>query len=170
MAVKLHPYKNKLPQPEGSRWLYLMGGDGNADNKEFVAADLADLTRERHHFSSAWKGLDALKEAWLTGQPLESIFDEKRCHDAHKFTDKNGKQQKIFRLRESKVRVYFIYPPPPPLSMLLTIKISTKYKDRLSKAEKSELEKLVNLVIEHQEGKQNAEVAINSRKNIRRSV
>lgn len=170
MPVKLHPYKNKLPQPEGSRWLYLMGGDGDAASKEFVAADFVDLAKDRHNFSSAWKGLDALKEAWLTGQPLENIFDKKRCHDAHKFTDKNGRHQKIFRLRESNVRVYFIYPPPPPLSMLLAIKISTKYKDRLSKSEKTELEKLVNLVIEHQEGKQNAEIAINSRQNIQRTI
>ena len=136
MPIKFHPYKNSPPQPEGSRWLYTLGGDGS-NGKEYVTKDFLELTDEVDRRRAA-KGLIKLKEAWATERPLEEIFDSKKCHEACTFTDDYGQSHKILRLRESTVRIYFIYPPPPPANAVLAIKVSTKYTEKLKNPEKNE--------------------------------
>ena len=150
MPIKFQPYKNRPPQPNGSRWLYTLCGDGT-NGKEYVPKDFQELTDDvdRRH---AVNGLNKLKTAWETGQPLEEIFDIKKCHEALTFKDDYGLSHKILRLRESTVRIYFIYPPQPPANAVLAIKVSTKYTQSLKASEKKELAKIAKLVLKHQMG------------------
>jgi hypothetical protein len=145
MSARLHPYKNSLPQPEGSRWVWQLGGD-NTNGKEYVAQDFIDLG-ENKFIRFAVKGMESLNTTWVNGLQPEIVYDNKKCHEAHSFTDKNGKTQKIFRLRESDVRLYFIYPPSPPDNGLAVIKISTKFKNKLTAGQLNELEHLAEAAI-----------------------
>jgi len=165
MPVKLHAYKNSPPQPEGSRWLYTLGGDGS-NGKEYVTKDFQELTDEVNR-RRATKGLIKLQEAWETERPLEEIFDSKKCHEACTFKDDHGQSHKILRLRESTVRIYFIYPPPPPANAVLAIKVSTKYTEKLKSSDKNELARIANLVLKHQEEPKNEQPAINRSKQLR---
>jgi len=146
MALKLIPYKNKLPQPVDSRWVYLMSGDG-VGQFEHAWKDLNEQTKENKR--GAYLALDKLKNGWITGQLLEEIFDRKICHDVHTFSHLL-KPWTIYSFKKTKkdvIRLYFIYGPPPPNGMLIVIKIDTKDQQKLTSHQKENLEKLAKLVI-----------------------
>lgn len=133
MPIKFHPYRNTLPQPEDSFWLYLMGGDGSK-GREFVAQDFEQAPNLTNLFSLA---LDKLNAYWSAGQPLENQLDKKTCHDVCKFFFE-GQSTKVFSFSYRNIRFYFIY-LSEFLGMLLVIKVKTKSGQKLTSHEKREL-------------------------------
>ncbi len=86
----------------------------------------------------------ALLEHAQSGQPLERMYDEKKCHEAHTFAH-DGKSWKIFRIWGTGViRIYFMYLPNRHIVILKT---KPKRVDKLSAGEKQELENLALDVI-----------------------
>ena len=125
--------------------MWQLGGDGT-NGREYVAQDIHELGEDKFRKLAA-KGMNSLSATWCNGLLPEDVYDEKKCHKAHSFTDKNGKLYKILRLRESNVRLYFIYPPPPPERAVVVIKISKKFKDKLTVGQLKELKNLAEIAM-----------------------
>lgn len=83
-----------------------------------------------------------------TGMPLNALYDEKVCHTAHEFSyaATSGKHDpvKVWRIRGSDIRIYFIYLPG---KVVLILKISPKRTDTLDKAKKKQLETLAKAAL-----------------------
>jgi hypothetical protein len=86
-----------------------------------------------------------------TGQKWESRFDEKQCHEAHEFAYKH-RRHVIWRFRLSRyLRFYFVYGPDKTLYL---IDAGCKRKNRLTQAEKTELEDRVRPLLDAMETNQ----------------
>ncbi len=85
------------------------------------------------------------------GKPFHALYDEKKYHEAHSFKWNNN-TEKIFRVRQGDIRAYVFYLPN---RVMLILKLSAKRKDKLSQAEKNELESLAIIALELQEQNQN---------------
>lgn len=81
-----------------------------------------------------------------TGQPLDVLYDTKRCHDVYTF-DFNNAPSTIYRIRAGDVRIYFCYLPPSKTIVLL--KTKPKHKNELNKSEKNELETIARSVLQY---------------------
>ena len=80
-----------------------------------------------------------------SGIPLSTYYDEKSCHPAFSFTH-NGKEEKVWRIRQGNLRLYFIYLPPEKRIVLLHIWV--KNTDKISNAEQSSLQRLAESVFD----------------------
>ena len=98
--------------------------------------------------------VDDIKEARLlfidlankakTGLNLSLLYDIKICHEAHSFTH-GHKECKIFRIRRSGIRAYFVYFDG---KIIILIKTDSKRKQKLSVGEKKVLEDIAKSVID----------------------
>lgn len=79
-----------------------------------------------------------------TGLPLESMFDDKKCHEAHSFT-RNHQTERIFRVRGGPIRVYFIY---LPRKVILILRSQAKRSDKLSAGEEKALAHIAAAVLD----------------------
>ena len=80
-----------------------------------------------------------------SGMPLTNYYDENDCHYPFTFKYK-GKEEKVWRIRQGNLRLYFVYLPPEKRIILLHVWV--KHTDDLSKSEKSSLQKLAKSVID----------------------
>lgn len=84
-----------------------------------------------------------------TGQPLEYFYDKKQCHPAHEFVYA-GSVNKIWRIRKNAVRIYFYYAEG---KIIYLAAMQTKRKDKLSAAEKTQLESEIKLYLDARSNK-----------------
>ena len=84
-----------------------------------------------------------------SGQNLSFFYDKKALHDALEFryTDVSGATviDKIWRIRQGDLRLYFIYFPPGKRLVLLNIWV--KKQDKLTSSEKNALSDLAEKVM-----------------------
>lgn len=80
--------------------------------------------------------LAKLVQVAASGKPFQVFYDEKQCHDIHRF-HYDGKERVLWRLRRGDVRIVFYYGQG---RLILLADALIKRKDRLSKAETSALE------------------------------
>lgn len=79
------------------------------------------------------RGLTTLLKLANGGRPLESHYDEKKCHKTITFTHK-GSDHAIWRIRNNDIRLLFFYGEQ---GMVLLIDSFPKHKDQLTKAQES---------------------------------
>jgi hypothetical protein len=97
---------------------------------------------------SARSSLVSLSMKAQTGEPLNNLYDEKKCHEAHAFkvNPHDADVRQIWRVwGAGKIRMYFIYLPGKRIVLLKT---APKRTDRLSRGEQIELETLARNVLE----------------------
>jgi len=106
-----------------------------ADVNVLEKSDKKDARSSFHHFVNNAN----------TGRPLQELYDEKQCHEAHTFM-MDGHQEKILRIWGSgDIRMYFCYLPG---QIIVLLKTRPKRTDKLSKGEKLELEAIARQVLE----------------------
>lgn len=115
------------------------------------------IKRDKNDGKSALAALKKMFEVTKTGQPLESFYDKKECHVAHEFS-LAGVSQKIWRIRKSKIRIYFYYCEGKVVYLTAAM---VKRKDKLSAGEIKQLEDEVKL---YTQAKQNQSIQLVSPK------
>lgn len=88
---------------------------------------------------AAIAALDKLVQVAASGKPLQVFYDEKQCHDIHRFHH-DGQERVLWRIRRGDIRIVFYYGNG---RLILLADALVKRKDTLSKAEKSALERQV---------------------------
>lgn len=89
----------------------------------------------------ALKGLVYLIKLAQAGEPLSSMLDKKRLHEAHAFhCDVSGKKEKIWRYRSGDIRVLFYYGRD---RLVLLSNVSPKRTDKYTQADLNQAEAAV---------------------------
>lgn len=97
--------------------------------------------------SAVVDGLIKLLQRASSGQPLEKVYDKKQCHEALTFNYKN-KEYKVWRIWPGGVvRIYFMYGNGKRVVIAWAL---AKREDKLTNAEKNELETLFTQFIQAQ--------------------
>lgn len=105
--------------------------------------------------SAVVDGLIKLLQRAPAGQPLEGTYNKKQCHEAFSFKYK-GKARKVWRIWPGGVvRIYFMYGNDKNIIVSWAL---AKREDKLTVAEKNELESLFKALIDAQEANQLVEV------------
>lgn len=84
---------------------------------------------ERNAFKN---GMGTLLKVANAGRPLETHYDQKKCHPVHRFHHQ-GVEHVIWRIRAGDMRLMFYYGQG---RILLLVDSFPKYKDKLTKAQK----------------------------------
>ena len=89
----------------------------------------------------ALNGLLYLIKLAQAGEPLGSMLDKKRLHEAHEFhCDVSGKKEKVWRFRSGDIRVLFYYGRD---RLVLLTNVSPKRTDKYTRADLNQAEAAV---------------------------
>lgn len=91
--------------------------------------------------------MSTLLKLTTTGRPLESHYDEKQCHETHRFTHKSA-EHVVWRIRMGDLRVLFYYGDN---RIVFLTDAFAKHKDRLTSAQKAKAENDIKAFIDAQE-------------------
>ncbi len=80
-----------------------------------------------------------------SGLPLTNYYDKKSCHDVKDIDLANGQKEKIWRIRQGRLRLYFVYLPPE--RRLILLRVLVKNDDKLNKNEENSLVSLAKQVM-----------------------
>lgn len=98
-------------------------------------------SKERGSFRS---GMGVLLKLANAGRRLESHYDEKQCHPAHRFTYKR-REHVVWRIRSGDLRILFCYCDD---RILLITDTFPKRKDKLTVAQKLKSERTIKAFID----------------------
>ncbi len=120
--------------------------------KRASAQVLAWLTAmEGNDRRQALKGLVYLIKVAQAGEPLGSMLDKKRLHEAHEFyCDVSGKKEKVWRFRSGDIRVLFYYGRD---RLVLLSNVSPKRTDKYTQADLNQAEAAVSEYLKALKGK-----------------
>lgn len=138
-----YPDERNHPPDQPSSWKVFTLCSTVSAHSCLTIRDIQALADEQDVSTARLLFRDLLNKA-STGLDLTDLYDEKTCHEAHSFTH-NHKDIKIFRIRRSAIRAYFIYYPG---KIIILIKTKTKRSDKLSKGDKDELETIAKMAID----------------------
>lgn len=93
---------------------------------------------------AALAALDKLVKVAASGKPLPVFYDEKQCHDIHRFRH-DGHEHVLWRIRNGDIRIVFHYGHH---RLILLTDALVKRKDKLSTAETSALERQVKAFLD----------------------
>lgn len=88
---------------------------------------------------SAIAALVKLVQIAASGKPLQVFYDEKQCHDIHRF-QYGGQERVVWRIRRGDIRIAFYYGNG---HLIFLADALVKRKDKLSQADKSALERQI---------------------------
>ena len=94
--------------------------------------------------------IDKLIHVAASGLPVAGFYDEKTCHKTHSF-DYKGKTRDVWRVRRGDVRVTFFYGHD---KLILLTHAFAKHKDKLTLAQKRDLERAVEAFIDAEAAQQ----------------
>ena len=94
--------------------------------------------------------MEKLIQVAASGQPVAEFYDEKQCHKTHSFEYK-GKTRDVWRVRRGDVRVTFYYGQD---KLILLTHAFAKHKDKLTEAQKCDLERAVEAFIDAEEAEE----------------
>lgn len=100
------------------------------------------------------KGMAKLMKKACVGKPLESMYDDKQCHEAFTFTRSTGQEQKVYRIWPGgNVRIYFCYGLDKSITVFYGL---SKRKDKLNEGEVSALSSVCEeFLVAHEENQLN---------------
>lgn len=111
---------------------------GNRASAEVLAWLVAMEGNDRRQ---ALKGLVYLIKVAQAGEPLGSMLDKKKLHEAHSFhCDVSGKKEKVWRFRSGDIRVLFYYGRD---RLVLLSNVSPKRTDKYTQADLNQAEAAV---------------------------
>jgi mRNA-degrading endonuclease RelE of RelBE toxin-antitoxin system len=99
---------------------------------------------------AALREIAKLIQIAASGQPVAEFYDEKQCHKTHSF-EYRGKSRDVWRVRRGDVRVTFYYGQD---KLILLTHAFPKHKDKLTEAQKRELERAVKGFIDAEEAEE----------------
>ena len=121
---------------------------GNRASAEVLAWLVAMEGNDRRQ---ALKGLVYLTRVAQAGEPLGSMLDKKRLHEAHVFhCDVSGKKEKVWRFRSGDIRVLFYYGRD---RLVLLSNVSPKRTDKYTQADLNQAEAAVRAYLLALDGK-----------------
>lgn len=105
------------------------------------SAILLDLVRqmEEKDRKAFYRGIKTLLKVANSGRPLETHYDENKCHPTHSFLFE-GKERKVMRIRTSDLRILFFYGEN---KILLIIDAFVKHSDTIKKKQKNNAEEII---------------------------
>lgn len=133
-----HPGPLKHPEDHDSSWKVHVICTSDNKKSSTTRADVYDYrgTSDQQDMRTSFI---ALLEKAQTGLPLEKMYDETKCHEAHSFKYEH-ESYKILRIwGTGTIRIYFVYLPNKNIVILKT---KPKRVDKLSSGEKKELQDL----------------------------
>lgn len=93
---------------------------------------------------AALAALVKLVQVAASGKPLQVFYDEKQCHELHRF-NYCGHERVVWRIRKGDIRIAFLYGQG---RIVFLADAFAKRKDRLTRAEQSALERAVSAFID----------------------
>ena len=142
-------YPGQEPLAEPGHWrLYAPCTQADANTCQLLH-NIAFMQDGRDR-KAALAALHKLIQVAASGKPLQVFYDEKQCHDIHRFRY-DGQERVLWRIRHNAIRIVFYYGKG---RLILLADALVKRKDTLSPAEKSALERQVATFLDAEKASQ----------------